>query len=529
MLAALSTSVALAAPVSEAAALCRSSWASVPSFGWNGFAALDAVSSSDVWAVGKSSGISPVAHFDGTTWSVLPAPARRHRTAVEALASNDVWTVAKDSMAGPNSIEHFDGASWSTLLLPREVEVTDLAALARDDVWAVGSISDGSQTRTPYVQHWNGTGWQPVVNVTRGDFQSTYGSVQSVSGVSANDVWAVGIRAVSDLNRPTEGDKRTLIEHWDGSRWTLVPSPQPDAASGPYNREGVSAIAADDGWAVGSTNGIGTPTQALIEHWDGTSWTVVPIPNVGVSSRLHAIAVVSAGDVWAVGEAAQMDAPLESLIMHWDGTSWSAVAPVFTDRRLMAVTATADGAVFAAGGPLYDLCEVRVLDADISGGGSGKAVLGTTVGFNFARANGSIHRLQDTLGLNLFDSGPRGPGSSFTYAFPAAGVFGVRDTANGVTFPISVSMKSGGRTITPAMTSEYAIQWGLGSPPPGAVYDVQLRRVAANYTDFLTGTSAAGATFVPGALGCPCKVRARLRNATTGAASGWSIAIPIDP
>jgi hypothetical protein len=63
----------------------------------------------------------------------------------------------------------------------------------------------------------------------------------------------------------------TLIDHWDGSAWTILPGP---AVSGMFY--GVTAVAANDVSAVDSSYYYG-PT--LTEHWDGSVWSVVPSPN----------------------------------------------------------------------------------------------------------------------------------------------------------------------------------------------------------------------------------------------------------
>jgi hypothetical protein len=48
-----------------------------------------------------------------------------------------------------------------------------------------------------------------------------------------------------------------------------------------------------------------THRKAAIEHWDGTSWSIVSSPNPtkspGLDSSLRAIAAISASDIWAVG------------------------------------------------------------------------------------------------------------------------------------------------------------------------------------------------------------------------------------
>ena len=64
---------------------------------------------------------------------------------------------------------------------------------------------------------------------------------------------------------------------------------------------GVAALSAGDVWAVGYYL-IGSLEQTLVEHWDGTSWTIVSSPNVGTgNNQLNAVAAVSASDVVGCG------------------------------------------------------------------------------------------------------------------------------------------------------------------------------------------------------------------------------------
>ena len=60
----------------------------------------------------------------------------------------------------------------------------------------------------------------------------------------------------------------------------------------------MAAIAANDVWVAGYYFP-GSYAQTLIEHWDGTSWSVVPSPNG--CCTLRGVAAVAANDVWAVG------------------------------------------------------------------------------------------------------------------------------------------------------------------------------------------------------------------------------------
>ena len=133
-----------------------------------------------------------------------------------------------------------------------------VAALSSTDVWAVGQWQrfSGTDYSHALVEHWDGTSWAVM--------QTPHPSLAisilfGVAALSSNDVWAVG------YEESLISGYRTLIEHWDGSAWSII---QDGTHEGWLTS--VTAIAPDDVWAVGSTNYIG---QGLIEHWDGTTWT----------------------------------------------------------------------------------------------------------------------------------------------------------------------------------------------------------------------------------------------------------------
>ncbi len=81
--------------------------------------------------------------------------------------------------------------------------------------------------------------------------------LNAVAAISSNDVWAVG--------GDTDFLITAIIEHWDGKAWSLVPSPtyvSSNDSGGAYRLNAVAAISTSDVWAVGDDN--------RIEHWNGT-------------------------------------------------------------------------------------------------------------------------------------------------------------------------------------------------------------------------------------------------------------------
>jgi hypothetical protein len=227
---------------------------------------------------------------------------------------------------------------------PVQNELLGISALSDHDVWAVGWAQDPSgppYVKRTLVEHFDGSAWTIVPSPNPpNDVQS---QLHSVSAASANDVWAVG--ASHDGTLPS----RTLIQHWDGTRWSIVPSPSPDNQLNELR--GVAALSATDAWAVGYRSGIQTqsPIETLILHWNGFSWSQVASPNVfGVANQLFGIAAISANDIWAVGYAG--GAPLS---VHWDGSAWSLI-PVpgdsgLSSEHLTAVSGAAADEVWAVG------------------------------------------------------------------------------------------------------------------------------------------------------------------------------------
>jgi hypothetical protein len=111
--------------------------------------------------------------------------------------------------------------------------------------------------------------------------------LDGVGAASRTDAWAVG-------DKYTRGE-RTLILRWNARTraWVKVPSPNPARGGGgrsaPGSLNGVAVLTQTDAWAVGAARS--RPSHqwnTLIEHWDGSRWTVIrsPDPPVrGASAR----------------------------------------------------------------------------------------------------------------------------------------------------------------------------------------------------------------------------------------------------
>ncbi len=298
------------------------SWNVVPSpngaNGVNYLYGVATVSANDIWAVGLTSGKNNwhtlTEHWNGTGWSIVPSPsipsATNYLYGVAAVSTNNVWAVGTYFLDGgiQTLIEHWDGTTWG--IVPgshlAEAELRGVTAISATDIWATGYYV---HQNPPYdtqalIEHWNGSQWSVVPNP-----KNLASILYSVNALSTNDIWAVGY-----YNGPPYEDSQALVEHWNGSQWSVVPNPKNLLVSRLYS---ITALSTSNVWAVGYSY-VHQKLHPLIEHWNGTIWMITPTPSS--SSILDGVAAVSITDIWAVGSGGA-----GTLIEHWNGTTWSIV------------------------------------------------------------------------------------------------------------------------------------------------------------------------------------------------------------
>jgi hypothetical protein len=141
-----------------------------------------------------------------------------------------------------------------------------------------------------------------------------------------------------------------LVERWNGSTWSIVASPNPTNDGVLNSVKCLSDTRCD---AVGYG---GSPAKTLVEHWNGTSWSIVPSPNPTGYSYLNGVTCASTTSCDAVGYSATSPNFLtgSTLVEHWNGTSWSIVAspngpPGTTSAALSGVSCPTTTSCYAVG------------------------------------------------------------------------------------------------------------------------------------------------------------------------------------
>lgn len=295
----------------------------------DGLSAIGADSATDVWTVGwatkpNNAPLPLVARSVGGNFEIVSGPNLGQGGALDGVAplsSSDVWTAGYQYVnnAPQTLVEHWDGKSLTIVSTPNVSGLDQLAgisATSASQIWAVGDSGNVPTIRT-LIELWDGHMWSVVPSQNAGAF---YNVLSAVSARTSTDAWAAGY-----YSKYRRTGVSTLIEHWNGAAWSIVPSPNPSGGAD-AKINGISAIAGDNAWAVGAYEAGRATETALIEHWNGRAWKIFTSPTFSDQSWLNAVSMSSPTDGWAVGNIYEGDNTVDPLIEHWNGRMWSFVA-----------------------------------------------------------------------------------------------------------------------------------------------------------------------------------------------------------
>jgi hypothetical protein len=288
-------------------------------------------------------------------WKVVPSPNGGNQAvgnvflATAALSSTDTWAVGAEPNPSQHLTatlaEHWDGTRWSIVPTPAisapTVQLNSIAALNSGNVWVAGYSDDPScLCGKTVVEHWNGSRWTRLTTPNPGVADYLTG----IAAISATDVWVVGYEWISNFV------ELPLLLHYDGRTWRRFNTSRLQFGQ----LSSVFARSSKDVWAVGWTGQVPN-VNALALHWNGTSWKRAAFPTEsGGWIVLKSVSSVAANDAWAVGSydffGINGNLSLSARSYHWDGLHWKPVrVGLAFYSYLSSVTATATDDVWAVG------------------------------------------------------------------------------------------------------------------------------------------------------------------------------------
>ena len=471
-----------------------------PTEAWNILTGVTCLFATECWSVGAYSGDgladqTVTEYWNGVSWVIVPSPNTgvndwNDLNAITCASASDCWAVGQYSPGISNPytlVEHWDGAEWSVVTSPNASidssttsnngnYLNGVSCASESSCWAVGyAYPDPSGlVADTLIEHWDGTSWSISASANP---STQHNVLNKVMCVSASDCWAVGYYLASN------GTDQTLAEHWDGTIWAVVASANVGGTAGDF-LSSVSCASSTDCWAVGYylVNTSPYNDQTLIEHWDGTAWIVVTSPNAtsNTANDLNSVTCASESECWAVGSyiepsGARTD---QTLIELWDGNSWSIVSSANTSttqaNTLNAVTCASASQCWAVGlyvGDTYQALTEFIAPVQLVNVVSRK-VHGTAGVFDIDLTNGN--------GIECRSGGANGDYSLvFSFANALSSVDGVSITAG------AANISTSGIGPNP---NQYTVN--LAGVTNAQVTTVRLSNVTDSAGDFSTAVSA---------------------------------------
>lgn len=189
-------------------------------------------------------------------------------------------------------------------------QLYDVSCVDRDWCMAVGYSEEHTQAGWRYnilTETWDGTAWSVAPSPALSDIGFKY--LRSVSCLSPTWCMAVGWYNFAQSN---------LAELWNGSSWSHVHVP---VVGNGDQLNAVSCVTTTFCMAAG--NGDGT----LVETWNGSAWSVIPSPDAGQQPEFDQAVGVSCPSQGFCMLLDLFDAgsKQDTATFSWDGTSWSAL------------------------------------------------------------------------------------------------------------------------------------------------------------------------------------------------------------
>jgi hypothetical protein len=220
-----------------------------------------------------------VEHWNGVGWTIEPSPNRAGASEIELLSVSCPavnWCVAvgsteTSSVVAPGQLlaERWNGVRWSIQRTPRPVAarggfLASVSCASRTSCAAVWAVQVGAGANVHFVavaERWNGASW--TIQRTPNRAGANFNELSSVSCATSNRCTAVG-----DVVGGAVGEA-ALAEGWNGTRWSIEPTPAAGAVSD------LTGVSCPDSTACVAV-GLGIGDAALTERWNGTRWRIEP-------------------------------------------------------------------------------------------------------------------------------------------------------------------------------------------------------------------------------------------------------------
>jgi hypothetical protein len=274
--------------------------------------------------------------WNGTTWAIQRTPQFTHPaesailygvSCTSSTACTAVGTTGSPASQFPVSLAiRWNGTTWKLQSTPNRstpvggTNLKGVSCASRTACTAVGFVGEAAfpEGNVPLAMSWNGAKWTiqstPILPGTNNT------NLNGVSCASPGACMAVGYAAESTGNGTI-----SLAESWNGTKWAILPTPNPPGAVTETTLYGVSCTSRTACTAVGDAYNPLTGTRSLAERWNGTTWAIQQTVNPpGNDVFLYSVSCASSTACTAAGRSfGGVTTGWTSLIEQWNGTTWT--------------------------------------------------------------------------------------------------------------------------------------------------------------------------------------------------------------
>ncbi len=296
--------------------------------------AISCISATACTAVGSD---TPIAHsevplaesWNGAEWKVQAAPDPEGGPAggssllgVSCASATACTAVTFYQVAGAwvTLAEHWNGTEWKIQATPNSPTAKGsllraVSCPSSTICVASGDFETSSGTIQTLAEDWDGTEWtiQPTPNPEAA--KESY-----LAGVSCSASTACGAAGYYENG---SGVWVTFAERWNGSEWALESTPNPEGAKESY-LEGIACTLSTACLATGHYESSSGTSTMLAEIWNGTEWKIQSIPNPegAKESLLEGVSCSSGTGCTAIGYYENSASKWVTLVERWNGTEW---------------------------------------------------------------------------------------------------------------------------------------------------------------------------------------------------------------
>ncbi len=300
----------------------------------NGLQAVSCTAASACTAVGsyanRTNGLTLAEFGNGKTWAIEATPNPKGAEfsglyGVSCSSAKVCTAVGYDETRAGKDLalaEAWNGKRWAieATPVPSGAKLSDLIGVSCTSPTAcaaVGGYTDSAGSPRTLGEGWNGKKW--AIDRTANPNGARSSQLHAVSCTSATACTAVG----NFYN--SVGTARALGEIWNGKKWSIERIPNPNGGEILIELSGVSCRSAKACTAVGNYWPTAYTEVTLAEIWNGKNWSMerTPNPSHAVNSDLYGVSCTSATTCTAVGNYGTITDRTLTLGEAWNGKTWA--------------------------------------------------------------------------------------------------------------------------------------------------------------------------------------------------------------